>query len=349
MTGGTGLVGAYVVGMLQERGERPVIFDVAVNERLLRAVGVDPASVETVRGDILDLPQLVSAIRDHDVGQVIHLAAFLGEEVQRRPYTGVRLNLMGTVNVLEAVRLENVPRLTFPSSGTVYLGSFGEGLQSIDETIPINPPSVYAATKGGCEFLGNAYAKMYGFEFVCIRYVGGLYGPSPTTMKATREQAIQDMIRAALKRDDATVNWPYGPTEILYGKDAATATVLAALKPEHKDRLFHIGCAGMVTGDDILAELKKAVSRVPCGAAEGKRSHGLSGEPAADRPLARRGATGFRRRVHARQVPDGLRRDHEEARGAVAVRRSSPDHDRRRRSGSGCVHPHGKPQGALAG
>ena len=168
VTGGTGLVGAYVVGMLQERGERPVIFDVAVNERLLRAVGVDPASVETVRGDILDLPQLVSAIRDHDVGQVIHLAAFLGEEVQRRPYTGVRLNLMGTVNVLEAVRLENVPRLTFPSSGTVYLGSMAEGLQSIDETVPINPPSVYAATKGGCEFLGNAYAKMYGFEFVLI-------------------------------------------------------------------------------------------------------------------------------------------------------------------------------------
>ena len=257
VTGGTGLVGAYVVGMLQERGERPVIFDVAVNERLLRAVGVDPASVETVRGDILDLPQLVSAIRDHDVGQVIHLAAFLGEEVQRRPYTGVRLNLMGTVNVLEAVRLENVPRITFPSSGTVYLGSFGEGLQSIDETIPINPPSVYAATKGGCEFLGNAYAKMYGFEFVCIRYVGGLYGPSPTTMKATREQAIQDMVRAALKREDATVSWPYGPTEVLYGKDAATATVLAALKPEHQDRLFHIGCSGMVTGDDILAALKK--------------------------------------------------------------------------------------------
>ena len=199
VTGGTGLVGAYVVGMLQERGERPVIFDVAVNERLLNAVGVDPASVETVRGDILDLPQLVSAVRDHDVGQIIHLAAFLGEEVQRRPYTGVRLNLMGTVNVLEAARLENVPRITFPSSGTVYLGSLGEGLEKIDETIPINPPSVYAATKGGSEFLGNTYAKMYGFEFVCVRYVGGLYGPSPTTMKATREQGIQDMIRAALK------------------------------------------------------------------------------------------------------------------------------------------------------
>ncbi len=257
VTGGAGLVGAYVVGMLLERGERPVVFDVAVNERLLNAVGVDPASVETVRGDVLDLPQLVGAVRDHDVGQIIHLAAFLGEEVQRRPYTGVRLNLMGTVNVLEAARLEGVPRVTFPSSGTVYLGSLGEGLRKIDETVPVNPPSVYAATKGGSEFLGNAYARMYGFEFVCVRYVGGLYGPSPTTMKATREQAIQQMVRAALKRDETAVNWPYGPTEILYGKDAAKGTVLAALKPEHEDRLFHIGCSGMVSGDDILDELKR--------------------------------------------------------------------------------------------
>ena len=257
VTGGTGLVGAYVVGMLLERGEHPVIFDVAVNERLLRVVGVDPEDVPVVRGDILDLPQLVTAIREHDVDHIIHLAAFLGEEVQRRPYSGVRLNLMGTVNALEAARLEGVRRVTFPSSGTVYMGSLGEGLEKIDESIPVNPPSVYAATKGGSEFLGNAYAKHYGFEFVCVRYVGGLYGPSPTALKATREQAIQEMVRAVLKRQDVAINWPYGPTEVLYGKDAAKGTVLAALKNDLKDRLFHIGCSGMVTGDDIVAELKK--------------------------------------------------------------------------------------------
>ena len=52
VTGGTGLVGAYAVGMLQERGERPVVFDVALNERLLSAVGVDPSKVALVRGDM---------------------------------------------------------------------------------------------------------------------------------------------------------------------------------------------------------------------------------------------------------------------------------------------------------
>jgi UDP-glucose 4-epimerase len=258
VTGGSGLVGAYAVQMLLERGERPVIFDVALNERLLGAVGLDPAKLTLIRGDMLDLPALISAIRDNDCDRIIHLAAFLGEEVQRRPYSGVRLNFMGTVNVFEAARLEKVSRVVFPSSGTVYLGSLGEGLEKIDESIPINPPSVYAATKASCEFMGRAYAKRYGFEFVCLRYTGGLYGPSPAALKATREIAIQQMIRAAVKGESVKISWPYGPAEILYGKDAAKGTVLAVLKEKFKDALFHIGNGIMLSGDDIVAALRKA-------------------------------------------------------------------------------------------
>lgn len=257
VTGGSGLVGAYAVGMLLERGERPVVFDVALNERLLSAVGVDPAKVTLVRGDMLDLPALISVLRDNDCDRIIHLAAFLGEEVQRRPYSGVRLNFMGTINVFEAARLEKVARVIFPSSGTVYLGSLGEGLAKIDESIAMNPPSVYAATKASCEFMGRAYAKRYGFEFICLRYTGGLYGPSPAALKATREIAIQQMIRAAVKGEAAKIGWPYGPAEILYGKDAAKGTVLAVLKDKFKDNLFHIGNGDTLSGDDIVAAVRK--------------------------------------------------------------------------------------------
>ena len=258
VTGGSGLVGAYAVGMLLERGERPVVFDVAINDRLLKAVGVDTENVALIRGDMADLPALISAIRDHDCDRIIHLAAFLGEEVQRRPYSGVRLNFMGTINVFEAARLEKVARVVFPSSGTVYLGSIGEGLQKIDESIAMNPPSVYAATKASCEFMGRAYAKRYGFEFICLRYVGGLYGPSPVALKATREIAIQQMIRAAVKGEKARVAWPYAPTEVLYGKDAAKGTVLAILKDTFKDQLFHIGNGQLVGGDEIVAAIKRS-------------------------------------------------------------------------------------------
>lgn len=258
VTGGSGLVGAYAVGMLLERGERPVVFDVAVNERLLAAVGVDTEKVTLVRGDMADLPALISTLRENDCDRIIHLAAFLGEEVQRRPYSGVRLNFMGTVNVFEAARLEKVSRVIFPSSGTVYLGSVGEGLIKIDESIPINPPSVYAATKASCEFMGRAYAKRYGFEFICLRYVGGLYGPSPVALKATREVAIQQMIRSAIKGEPAKIRWPYGPAEILYGKDAAKGTVLAVSKEKFKDDLFHIGNGQMVGGDEIIDAIRKS-------------------------------------------------------------------------------------------
>jgi UDP-glucose 4-epimerase len=257
VTGGSGLVGAYAAAMLLERGERPVVFDVALNERLLNAVGVDTAKVTLIRGDMMDLPAIISAIRDNECDRIIHLAAFLGEEVQRRPYSGVRLNFMGTVNVFEAARLEKVARVVFPSSGTVYLGSLGEGLSKVDESIPMNPPSVYAATKASCEFMGRAYAKRYGFEFICLRYTGGLYGPSPAALKATREIAIQQMIRAAVKGEPAKINWPYGPAEILYGKDAAKGTVLAVLKDKFKDTLFHIGNGTMVSGDDIADAIGK--------------------------------------------------------------------------------------------
>ncbi len=257
VTGGSGLVGAYAVGMLLERGERPVVFDVAINERLLGAVGVDLAKVTLVRGDMLDLPALISVLRDNDCDRIIHLAAFLGEEVQRRPYSGVRLNFMGTINVFEAARLEKVARVIFPSSGTVYLGSLGEGLAKIDESIAMNPPSVYAATKASCEFMGRAYAKRYGFEFICLRYTGGLYGPSPAALKATREIAIQQMIRAAVKGEAAKIGWPYGPAEILYGKDAAKGTVLAVLKDKFKDNLFHIGNGDTLSGDDIVGAVRK--------------------------------------------------------------------------------------------
>jgi nucleoside-diphosphate-sugar epimerase len=271
ITGGSGLVGANVARMLLDRGEQPVLFDVAVNEKLLAAVGVDAKSITSVRGDVGDLPGLISAMRDHGVDRVIHLAAFLGEEVQRRPYSGVRLNLMGTVNVLEAARLEGVKRVVLSSSGTVYLGSLGEGgPKKIDETIPLNPLSIYAATKASAEFLGRTYAKRFGFEFVTVRYAA-LYGPSPALLKATREQAIQQMVRAAMSGEAATINWPYGPAELLYGKDAAKGTVLACLKENLKENIFHIGSGQMATGEDVVAALKSHFPRANITLRKGER------------------------------------------------------------------------------
>ena len=276
VTGGSGLVGVYVVAMLLDKGERPVVYDVGVNQSLLKAVGVDIKGVPLVQGDILDLTGLVSVIREHRIDRVIHLAGLMGEEVQRDPYNGVRLNVMGTMNVLEAARQEGVSRVTYASSGSVYLGSLGLGslgekTNKIDETIAVNPPSIYAATKASSEFLGQAYALRFGFEFVSVRYVGGLYGPSPVAMKSTREQAIGAMVRAALKGQAASILWPGGAMELLYGKDAAKGTVLACLKEGLKDHLFHIGSGELLNGEDVLRALKEIFTNVKITLQEGEK------------------------------------------------------------------------------
>ncbi len=257
VTGGTGLVGVYAVALLLEKGERPVVYDVKLNDRLLQAVGVDVKSVGLVQGDILDLPRLRSVIQDNNIDRVIHLAASMGEEVQRQPYSGVRLNVLGTLNVLEAARLEGISRVIYGSSGSAYLGSVNKETEKIDETIPLNPPSLYAATKVSSELLGRAYEQRFGFEFVCVRYVGGLYGPSPVALKSTREQAIGAMVRAALKGQAASIQWPHSASELVYGKDAAKGTVLACLKGSLKDHLFHIGSGELIGGDDVLRALMK--------------------------------------------------------------------------------------------
>jgi nucleoside-diphosphate-sugar epimerase len=271
VTGGSGLVGANAVQILLDGGEQPVILDALLNERLLTAVGIDLTVVPVVRGDVLDLPSLLSTIREFEIDRIIHLAALLGEEVQRRPYSGVRLNLMGTLNVLEAARLEGVRRVVFPSSGTVYLGSLASsGIKIIDESIPLNPLSVYAATKAGAEFLGRTYAERYGFEFVTVRFAA-LYGPSPTALKATREQSIQLMVGAAMKGGPATVPWPYAPGELLYGRDAARGAVLACLKESLKERVFHIGTGEIVSGEEIVRSLKRHFPTADITLSQGKR------------------------------------------------------------------------------
>ena len=78
------------------------------------------ADVEFVQGDILDLPALLHAMTKHRVGTVVHTAGLIGNKVAEAPYTGVHINVMGTINVLEAVRLAGVRRLVHISSLSVY-------------------------------------------------------------------------------------------------------------------------------------------------------------------------------------------------------------------------------------
>jgi nucleoside-diphosphate-sugar epimerase len=131
---GAGLVGSQIARMLVEAGEQPVLMDPAAQPEALGEI-VDIARVRLVEGDVLKPFSLMQVIRDNAITRIIHTAAnpLLTLGAQRDPFSAIQLNIMGTVNVLEAVRVLKLERVVVSSSNVLshYLaGGEGKGDQS---------------------------------------------------------------------------------------------------------------------------------------------------------------------------------------------------------------------------
>ena len=162
ITGGAGFIGKKLAGALLARGaletasgrravERVTLFDVSHAEGLPE----DPR-VTSIAGDITDLAEVHQAIRD-DVDGVFHLAAIVSANAEEDFDLGMRVNLEGTRNVLEACRaLPRPARLVFASSVAVYGGDMPDVLD--DGTI-LTPQTSYGAQKAIGELLLNDYSR----------------------------------------------------------------------------------------------------------------------------------------------------------------------------------------------
>ena len=170
---GGGLVGSQVLRQLIDEGEQPVLFDVAPQLDVLGDI-VDLERVTVVRGDVLDPLALVAAIRAHGVGRLVHTAAnpVLGVGAQERPYPAIQVNVMGTVNVLEAARALGLGRvvLSSTSSLTYHLAGGEDGGDPRREEAFPRPVTIYAASKQACESFGLAYARWFGVDVVLLRF-----------------------------------------------------------------------------------------------------------------------------------------------------------------------------------
>jgi nucleoside-diphosphate-sugar epimerase len=230
VTGGCGLVGSFIVRELVKRGERPVAYDLVLKTDLFQDI---LPSVTLVRGDVLDLPDLMRAIEEHGVDRILHTASFLTPGVYARPYAGVKTNIMGALNVFEAARLSKVKRTTFSSTGkTRIVGKqYAEAVTTGEWEIEPDP---YTTTKVACELLVNDYRGMYDMDVRVVRYNGQIYGPGygfggglgqafeVVMGKILRGEPVR-LVRSAEEGDYRL------PERIgmLYCRDAAHGTVLA--------------------------------------------------------------------------------------------------------------------------
>jgi nucleoside-diphosphate-sugar epimerase len=256
---GAGLVGSQVARLLVEDGERPVLLDSAAQTKALGEI-VDLSRVTLTDGDVLRPFRLTQIIQEHGITDVVHTVAnpMLTLGAQRDPYAAIQLNIMGTVNVLEAARVHKLRRVVVSSSNVLnHFISGGEdgGVATKEEAFP-RPLTFYASTKLAVENLGLNYAHWCGVDFAAVRY-GAVCGPWSGHGGGGPSNILREALQRALRGDEAVL--PSAGLEWVYSKDAGKGTVLALKARDLKRRVFNITMGRVVTADELAAAVRKAV------------------------------------------------------------------------------------------
>lgn len=182
VTGGAGFIGSNLCERLLQAGHAVWAFDdlnpfydVSLKRRNIREIQALAKPFTFVQGDITNRLALEELFREVRFDQVIHLAARAGVRPSLlEPALYQRVNVEGTVNILEAARSNGVKKLIMASSSSVY------GVNSkvpFSETDPIfQAISPYAASKLACEALGHVYHHIYGLDVTMLRFFT-VYGP----------------------------------------------------------------------------------------------------------------------------------------------------------------------------
>jgi UDP-glucose 4-epimerase len=197
--GGSGFLGSYVVDELVERGHDVTVFD--ISSPAARVTHTD--KITHIRGDIMDMDAVMTAVRGHDVVYNCAGLADLNDSIGN-PVDAVRLNVLGNTHILEACRQYAVTRFVYAS--TVYVFSqYG---------------AVYGASKRSCELLIEQYRRLYGLDFTIIRY-GSVYGA-----RADGHNRIYRILKQALTEQKITFKGDGSEErEYIHGKDAAKLSV----------------------------------------------------------------------------------------------------------------------------
>ncbi len=249
--GGAGLIGSHVVEeLLNEDIKEVIIFDNFCRgtlQNIEEALKDSRCSLFEIGGDILQTDILNAAVKKADA--VIHLAALWLLQCHEFPRAAFDVNIRGTFNVIEACVSNNIKRLVYSSSASVY----GDALEEpMTENHPYNNQTFYGATKISGEHMFKSFHSRYGLEGVCLRYMN-VYGPRQD-YKGTY---IAVMMKLLDNLDKGIPPVVYGDGtqsyDFIYVSDVAKANV-CALKSDVNFGYYNVG-RGIKTSIKELAEL----------------------------------------------------------------------------------------------
>jgi UDP-glucose 4-epimerase len=259
VTGGAGFIGSHLVDALLARGDEVHVIDDLSSGKREQV----PDGAEFSQLDVRDsLESVFTAVRPE---VCFHLAAQIDVRVATAdPQLDARINVLGTINVLEAARKHDAEVVFSSTGGAIY----GECDGPAAETAPLEPISPYGVSKlSGEEYLA-AYARLYGANHVALRY-GNVYGPR---QDAHGEAGVVAIFFSAFAEGRTPVIFGDGmqTRDFVYVGDVVAATLAA----QGKAGVYNVG-TGIETN---VNELFEACRRVAGAEVEAERRPERAGE-----------------------------------------------------------------------
>ncbi len=259
VTGGVGFIGSHVCERLLEAGHAVCalddlndFYDPAIKQSTLRELQSRAQSFSFVHADITNRGELDEIFGSMAFDQIIHLAARAGVRPSlENPALYQRVNVEGTVNVLEAARECGVKKIIIASSSSVY------GVNSkvpFSETDPIfNAISPYATSKLGCEALGHVYHHVHGMDVCMLRFFT-VYGP-----RQRPDLAIHKFVRLMQSGQPIPVFGDGNTSRDYTYVDDTVDGVIAATEKEFGYEIINLGESQTVELDRLIELLEQAM------------------------------------------------------------------------------------------
>lgn len=263
VTGGAGFIGSVVVKKLLNKGYFVVVYD---NLSKGYKNSID-SRAEFIKGDLKDKELLEDSLKKHNINAVIHLAGFIeAGESMKNPFKYFQNNVFNGTNLLEAMIKNNIKKIIFSSSAGVYASK--ETL--ISENDVKEPASIYGETKLMFEKILKWYNKIYGINYIALRYFNacGSYNGLGEQHNPETHLIPLVILTALGKRESINIfgtdyNTPDGTCirDFIHVEDIADAHILGLENIKNKTNEYNIGTGEGISVKEIIKKVKKITKK----------------------------------------------------------------------------------------
>lgn len=255
ITGAAGFIGSHLANTLCERGHTVIGFDNCSTGHPESLV----SGVELVRGDINDREHLWRLLQEVDC--VYHLAArVVVPESIDYPREFERVNVGGTVTLLEAMRDVGIHRMIFASSGAIYGIQRQQPLN--ENTSKPKPASPYAVSKLASEYYINTIGRLWGLEAVCLR-IFNAYGPRQG-FSFSHAAVIPTFLKQAAAKGTIVIHGDGTKTrDFVYISDVVDALIAAMDLKKPDETVINIGSGEETTINRVCELAQKITGQLP--------------------------------------------------------------------------------------